>query len=30
MDKNFKTGPRTDEKFEKRNLEWTKSSKNGT
>ena len=30
MDKNLKMGPRADEKFEKRDLEWTKSSKNGT
>ena len=27
---NLKMGPRADEKFEKRDLEGTKSSKNGT
>ena len=27
MDKNLKMGPGADEKFEKRDLEWTKSSK---
>ena len=30
MDKNLKMGPREDEKFEKRGLKGTKSSKNGT
>ena len=30
MDKNLKTGPRADEKFEKHGLNRTKSSKNGT
>ena len=30
MDKNFKIGPRADEKFEKRCLERTKSSKMGS
>ena len=30
MDKNFKIGPRMDGNFEKRDLERTKSSKNGT
>ena len=30
MDKNLKMGPRADEKFEKRDLERTKSSKNET
>ena len=30
MDKNLKIGPRAEEKFEKRGLERTKSSKNGT
>ena len=30
MDKNLKMGPKADRKFEKRNIERTKSSKNGT
>ena len=30
MDKNLKMGPRGDEKCEKRDLEQTKCSKNGT
>ena len=30
MDKNLKMGPRANEKFEKRDIEGTKSSKNGT
>ena len=30
MDKNLKMGPRVDEKFERRDLEWTKCSKNRT
>ena len=30
MNKNLKMGPRADERFEKRNLEGTKSLKNGT
>ena len=30
MDKNWKIGPRAEEKFEKRGLERTRSSKNGT
>ena len=29
MDKNLKMGPGAEEKFERRNLERTKSSKNG-
>ena len=29
MDKNLKMGPRVDEKFEKRNLVWTKVRKMG-
>ena len=30
MDGNLKMGPKAEEKFDKRGLEWTKSSKNGT
>ena len=30
LDKNLKMGPTAEEKFEKRGLERTKSSKNGT
>ena len=30
MDKRLKIGPRADEKFEKRDLERTQSSQNGT
>ena len=30
MNKNLKMGPRADEKFEKRDLDGTKSLKNGT